>query len=47
LAPLKVVVASGWTEDLPTEVQKQAVDRVLAKPVGMQVLLRSIAELAQ
>jgi len=47
LAPLKVIVASGWTEDLPTEVQKQAVDRVLAKPVRMQVLLRSIAELAQ
>lgn len=45
--PLKVIVTSGWTEDLPASVEKEAVDRVLAKPVRTEVLLRSIAELAQ
>jgi len=47
LPPLKVIVTSGWTEDLPAEVEREFVDRVLAKPVRMEVLLRSIAELAQ
>jgi len=47
MPPLKVIVASGWTEDLPADVQKEAVDRVLAKPVRMEVLLSSITELAQ
>jgi len=43
----KVIVTSGWTEDLPAEVEREFVDRVLPKPVRMEVLLRSIAELAQ
>ena len=47
LAPLRVIVASGWTEDLPADVERESVDRVLAKPVRMEVLLSSIAELAQ
>ena len=45
--PLKLIVTSGWTEDLPDSVEKEAVDCVLAKPVRTEVLLRSIAELAQ
>lgn len=45
--PLKVIVTSGWTEDLPAAVRRDSVDRVLSKPVRMDVLLRSIAELAQ
>lgn len=45
--PLRVIVTTGWTEDLPASVEKEAVDRVLAKPVRTDVLLRSIAELAQ
>jgi DNA-binding response OmpR family regulator len=44
---LKIIVTSGWTEDLPAAVRRESVDRVLAKPVRMEVLLRSIAELAQ
>ena len=43
---LKVIVTSGWTEDLPADVRKESVDRVLPKPVRMEVLLRTIAELA-
>ncbi|SRR5579871_69061 len=45
MPPLRVIVASGWTEDLPPGLEREAIDRVLAKPVRMQVLLRSIAEL--
>jgi len=45
--PRKVIVTSGWTADLPAEVERDFVDRVLPKPVRMEVLLRSIAELAQ
>jgi len=44
--PLKVIVTSGWTEDLAPKMERDSVDRVLAKPVRMEVLLRSIAELA-
>jgi CheY-like chemotaxis protein len=44
--PLKIVVISGWVEDLLNAPEKGSVDRVLAKPVRMAVLLRSISELA-
>lgn len=44
--PLKVVVISGWTEDLLGAAENAWVDRVLPKPVRMAVLLRSISELA-
>ena len=44
--PMKVVVISGWVEDLLNAPEKGSVDRVLAKPVRMEVLLRSISELA-
>ena len=47
MPPLRVIVISGWTDDLPAGVERDFVDRVLAKPVRMEVLLRSIAELAQ
>ena len=45
--PVKVIVTSGWADALPAGAEKDSVDRVLTKPVRMQVLLRSIAELAQ
>jgi two-component system response regulator RstA len=44
--PVKVVVISGWVEDLLHTPEKGSVDCILAKPVRMQVLLRSISELA-
>jgi CheY-like chemotaxis protein len=44
-APARVVVTSGWTEDLAGTPEGQAVDCVLPKPVRMQVLLDSIAKL--
>ena len=47
MPPLRIIVISGWTDDLPAGVERDFVDRVLAKPVRMEVLLRSIAELAQ
>jgi DNA-binding response OmpR family regulator len=47
MLPLRVIVISGWTEDLPAGVEREFVDRVLAKPVRMEILLRSVAELAQ
>ena len=47
LPPLKVIVTSGWTEDLPAGAERDSVHRVLSKPVRMEVLLRSIAELAR
>jgi CheY-like chemotaxis protein len=47
MPPLRVIVLSGWTEDLPAGVEREFVQRVLAKPVRIEVLLRSIAELAQ
>jgi len=47
MPPLKVIVISGWTEDLAAGVEREFVHRVLAKPVRMEILLRSIAELAK
>jgi len=47
MPPLRVIVISGWTEDMPAGAEREFVDRVLAKPVRMEVLLRSIADLAQ
>ncbi len=44
--PLKVIVMSGWTDDLPPGAERDSVHRILAKPVRTEVLLRSIAELA-
>ncbi len=46
LRPLKVIVISGWTGDLLAAAENDWVDRVLPKPVRMEVLLRSISELA-
>lgn len=43
---LKVVVTSGWTEDLDGTPERDSVDCVLPKPVRMELLLRSIAGLA-
>ena len=43
---LKVVVTSGWTEDLAGTPERDAVDCVLPKPVRMELLLQSIARLA-
>jgi DNA-binding response OmpR family regulator len=42
----KMIVLSGWVEDLTGTPEERAVDCVLPKPVRMQVLLRLIAELA-
>lgn len=42
----KVIVSSGWTEDLTPTAEKAWVDRVLSKPVRMEVLLQSISELS-
>ena len=44
--PLKVVVTSGWTEDLAGTPERDSVDCVLPKPVRMELLLQSIARLA-
>ena len=44
-APAKVVVISGWAEDLLETPEKDLVARVLSKPARMDVLLRSISEL--
>ena len=43
---LKVVVTSGWTEDLAGTPERDSVDCVLPKPVRMELLLQSIARLA-
>ena len=42
----KVIVISGWIEDLFETAEKDSVDCVLSKPVRMETLLRSIARLA-
>ena len=42
----KVIVISGWIEDLFETPEKDSVDCVLPKPVRMETLLRSIARLA-
>src|SRR5579863_9248795 len=40
--PLKVVVTSGWIEDLAGTPERDSVDCVLPKPVRMELLLQSI-----
>ena len=45
-ARAKVIVISGWTEDLLDTPEKDFVDCVLPKPVRMELLLRSITRLA-
>ena len=42
----KVIVISGWIEDLSDRPEKDSVDCVLPKPMRMETLLRSIARLA-
>jgi CheY-like chemotaxis protein len=42
----KVIVISGWIEDLSDTPERDSVDCVLSKPVRMEMLLRSIAQLA-
>ena len=42
----KVIVLSGWIEDLFETPEKDSVDCVLSKPVRMEILLRSVARLA-
>src|SRR5438105_2053471 len=44
--PAKVVVMSGWAEDLLAEPENNRIDRLLPKPMRMEALLRSISELA-
>jgi CheY-like chemotaxis protein len=43
----KVIVSSGWTEDLLPTAEKEWVDCLLSKPVRIEVLLQSISELAR
>jgi DNA-binding response OmpR family regulator len=43
---LKIIVTSGWTEDLTFTPEKDSVDCILPKPVRMEVLLQSISMLA-
>lgn len=45
-ARAKVIVISGWIEDLFNTPENDSVDCVLPKPVRMEILLRSIARLA-
>jgi chemosensory pili system protein ChpA (sensor histidine kinase/response regulator) len=45
--PPKVIVSSGWTDDLLPTAEKDWVDRVLPKPLRMEVLLQSISELSR
>src|SRR6185295_6198758 len=42
----KLIVISGWTADLSDTPEEHSVDCVLAKPVRLELLLRSISELA-
>ncbi len=42
----KVVVISGWIEDLAATPEQDSVDCALPKPVRMELLLQSIARLA-
>ena len=46
MPPVKVIVTSGWTEDLPDGAERESAHRVLPKPVRVTVLLRAIDELA-
>jgi CheY-like chemotaxis protein len=45
-APVKIVVLSGWPEDLERKPEAKLVARVLVKPARPPALLRAIAELA-
>lgn len=45
MPPAKVVVVSGWTDNLLNEPENKRVDRVLTKPMRLELLLRSISEL--
>src|ERR1035437_1697622 len=40
-----VIVLSGWPDDLYGQPEEKMVSRVMVKPVGMAVLLETIAEL--
>ena len=40
-----VVVLSGWPEDLYGEPEEEMVSRIMVKPVGILVLLKTIEEL--
>jgi CheY-like chemotaxis protein len=44
-SPVKLVVISGWTQDLLDTPEKDAIDCLLPKPVRMEVLLRWISKL--
>jgi CheY-like chemotaxis protein len=44
-AATKIVVLSGWPQDLESLEERKFVDRVLGKPVRPNTLLRHIAEL--
>jgi CheY-like chemotaxis protein len=44
-SPAKILVLSGWLGDLESLPEQQFVDRVLAKPVRPNTLLRHITEL--
>jgi len=44
-APARVVVMSGWVEDLTDTPERAHVDRVLSKPVRIEVLLQAISDL--
>jgi CheY-like chemotaxis protein len=44
-SPAKILVLSGWPGDLESLPEQQFVDRVLAKPVRPNTLLRHIAEM--
>ena len=44
-SPAKIVVLSGWLADLESRPERQFVNRVLAKPVRPDTLLRHITEL--
>ena len=43
----RLIVLSGWPQDLEGRPEAKLVDRVLAKPVRPPSLLRAIAELAR
>jgi DNA-binding NtrC family response regulator len=43
----KIIVISGWTDDLTGAPEKDSVDCLLSKPVRMEVLLESISRLAR
>ena len=43
---VKIVVLSGWPQDLETKPEAKLVSRILAKPARPPALLRAITELA-